>query len=319
MRNVLLALLVTAFILPGVVAETHSKPSVIDQAEHMDNTIGKEVRSLQLEISIERNIVLATETLAFLEERNITDESLENLSAQIQANLDYVKNNTPLEREDFIAIKHDTKNLTTQFKNITYTYIDDEQRSMIIQRAQDMLTNLSQSRGDRVRELVQQYNKRRVSNMLNGTETEDVIQDRLEEESLSKNQVAELVRKNIRDLPEQAQANVTEKIRRDKQERQRIVEQATQGLDRALENVKEARNARAQEVLERVKNKIENKRRGPPMMRNETNDEEPDDIDNPYVGPPERHNETEDDSDDVNESYVGPPGTRGNRTHGGAY
>ena len=318
MRNILLALLVTAFILPGVVAETHSKPSVTDQAEHMDNTIGKEVRSLQLEISIERNVVLATETLAFLEERNITDESLENLSAQIQANLDYVKNNTPLEREDFIAIKHDTKNLTTQFKNITHTYIDDEQRSMIIQRAQGTLTNLSRSRGDRVQELVQQYNKRRVSDMMNGTERDDEIQERIEEENLSKIEVAELVRQNIRDLPEQARANVTEKIRRDKQERQRSVEQATQGLDRALENVKEARNARAQEVLERVKNKIENRRRGPPHNLSESNETE-DDLENYYIGPPERHNETEDNSDDVNESYRSPPRTRGNETHGGAY
>jgi hypothetical protein len=136
------------------------------EIEIMNNSLGAEIRLLQLEKALLTNILkgeMAVQVLiglGFNTTENNTDE-LESILAEMKVLLEEVRVANTSSNESvqiFISLKNESKNLTTQFRVTIRELLNETSLKEIRERIKDMTSNEINNYGKRIRNLIRQFN-----------------------------------------------------------------------------------------------------------------------------------------------------------------
>jgi len=132
----------------------------------MNNSLGVEIRLLQLEKALLKNILKGEMTvqvligLGFNTTENNTDE-LESILSKMKLLLEDIRvvNTSSTESvQIFISLKNESKNLTTQFRETIRELLNETSLSQIRERIKEMLGDEIDNFGKRIRNLIRQFN-----------------------------------------------------------------------------------------------------------------------------------------------------------------
>lgn len=140
------------------------------EIEIMNNSLGAEIRLLQLQKALLKNILkgeMAVEVLKGLgfntTENNTTE--LESILAEMKELLVEVKTANTSSNESvqiFVSLKNQSKNLTTQFRETLKGLLDDISLREIRQRIKEMLSGELENYSKRIRNLIRQFNSNQL-------------------------------------------------------------------------------------------------------------------------------------------------------------
>ena len=131
------------------------------EIEIMNNSLGAEIRLLQLEKALLKNILkgeMAVQVLIGLE-YNTTE--LVSILDDMKLLLEEVREANTSSNESvkiFVALKNESKNLTTQFREIIKDLLDDETLREIRQRIREMVSEQVQNLSKHIRNRIRQFN-----------------------------------------------------------------------------------------------------------------------------------------------------------------
>ena len=271
---------------PGLDEET------IRQTTVMDKPAGAEMRLMQLESSMERNVIMGQKALETVLEKNPEADKTElksvvaeletikeEIEEKLQSGVVQEKNQSELV-EDFLTFKEEGKNLTNEFRKKMHEYLDEEERQQVREEARQRASEELEEKRENIKKRIREHNAEQVEHVLNnfGVENETLVQQ-VRAGEINTGQAISQVARKYRGLGEDEKHNAKLQIKSERAQRnanaQRAVEKGNQGLEnrmnqRANERLEEVRE-KLQEVRERVKNNVPehvrekiSKRMGPP-------------------------------------------------------
>ena len=171
--SILVMLVLLGSISSIVLADESEEPQENDtlnetekEIEIMNNSLGAEIRLLQLEKALLKNILkgeMAVQVLiglGFNTTENNTDE-LESILDNMKVLLEEVRVANTSSNESvqiFISLKNESKNLTTQFRETIRELLNETSLKEIRERIKEMISNELDNYGKRIRNLIRQFN-----------------------------------------------------------------------------------------------------------------------------------------------------------------
>lgn len=136
-----------------------------DEIQIMNATLGAEIRLLQLEKAIIKNILKGEMTIAVLKSLKFNTTELESLLADLKAVLEDVRiintsANDSVAR--FVALKHEARNATKLFKESLHALIDDVTLREIRERVRELVGDDLQNYTRRIQNRIRQFNRNQV-------------------------------------------------------------------------------------------------------------------------------------------------------------
>ena len=132
------------------------------EIEIMNNSLGAEIRLLQLEKALLKNILkgeMAVQVLIGLGYNNTTE--LVSILDDMKLLLEEVRSANTSSNESvqiFVALKNESMNLTTQFRESIKELLDDETLREIRQRIREMVSEQVQNLSKHIRNRIRQFN-----------------------------------------------------------------------------------------------------------------------------------------------------------------
>jgi hypothetical protein len=219
-------------VVLAVVALAQGQTAEIDtELMHFSYEKGAEVRFLQLELSIERNILTGGQVLEINPDPQLESilDDLRNLLEEVRE-VDMDKPASEL-AADFVVLKKQATELTSQFRQIASVNLSELQRTQINERTRNM--EQVRSHEARITSAKNEFNANLLRNILNGLEAEDAdMVQQLRNSQMNLEQVKNRLRFLFNELPAESKVRVTQRL----QER---VQEATAQGERARTQVRE--------------------------------------------------------------------------------
>ncbi|UCF12968.1 MAG: hypothetical protein JSW06_01600 [Thermoplasmatales archaeon] len=136
------------------------------EIEVMNNSLGAEIRLLQLEKALLKNILKGEMTvqvligLGFNTTENNTIE-LESILSEMKVVLGEIRLANTSSNESvqiFVSLKNESKNLTTQFRETIRELLNDTSLREVRERIREMVSNELDNYGKKIRSLIRQFN-----------------------------------------------------------------------------------------------------------------------------------------------------------------
>jgi hypothetical protein len=127
----------------------------------MNNSLGAQIRLLQLEKALLTNILKGVMTVQVLKGLNVTTSELEEILENLSDVLDAVRAVDPTANDSvlvFVQLKNDSRNLTKQFRDTLRSLLDNETIAMIKEQLKNMTSDELQNCSMRLRHWIRQFN-----------------------------------------------------------------------------------------------------------------------------------------------------------------
>lgn len=131
----------------------------------MNNTIGSEIRFLQLQKAIIKNILKGEMAVDVLKGLEYNTSSLELILSEMHALLEDVKEVNTSSNESiilFVEYKHDAKNLTKQFRDTVKELLNEEKLNEIRERIREMVSAELENYSKMIRNKIKQFNRNQL-------------------------------------------------------------------------------------------------------------------------------------------------------------
>jgi hypothetical protein len=161
---------ISSIVLADEAEEDPQKDDTLNETqkeiEVMNNSLGAEIRLVQLEKALLKNILkgeMAVQVLIGLgynTTENNTDE-LESILAEMKVVLEEIRVTNTSSNESiqiFVSLKNESKNLTTQFRETIRILLNNTALREIRERIKEMVSNELDNYGKRIRNLIRQFN-----------------------------------------------------------------------------------------------------------------------------------------------------------------
>ena len=253
MMNILVVLILIGSILPIVYADdSNNNPNdeyidkeIQQQTEIMNNNkLGAEIRLLQLEKAIIKNIEKGEQLLTILNdsEENITD--LQVILAEFYLLKQEVQTANPNATDAvsiFVDLKHDAVNLTKDFRETLRTVVNSSTLGQLQQRIRNMTCNQTQNVTNTIQSKIRQYNTNQFQylyQLLNENNTDWIC--KYQNGSLTENQVKQNLTKRIQQNKTTYQFQILTSLKQkkiqNKIQTQNSIQNASNGFEQRQEN-----------------------------------------------------------------------------------
>jgi len=224
------------------------------QTEIMAYEIGAEIRLLQLEKAITKNINIGEEIVTFLDEIEVNTIDLQVILAEFELLLEDVQIADPNASDAvsvFVDLKHDAVNISKDFRETVRSLPNDTLQDQIQQRTRNMTCNNTKSLSNSIQNRIRQYNSYQFRNIFqrlgeNGSE----FINRYQNGSMTQNQVRQNITKRVNQTEKANQFSLLKSLKQQKIsnriQSQNQVQNASEGFQQRQEN-------RVRERLERIK------------------------------------------------------------------
>lgn len=221
----LLLLLLVIGMLPMVFAEDEIvDANTAEEIKAFNAPYGAEVRMLQLEKSITRNVLVGAQVISVIEKNHpeedlsVAKEKLDEMEALLETVKEYTieekdSNNLAVE---FVAMKKQAIVITQEFKQITSEILTAEDRQEVHDLVKDLDKNELETINQAVGQAIRNHNTERMTRMFGivGLNNPELLQ-RINDGNATKLEVKEMVRTAYHDLNSeeriQAWNNIKEK------------------------------------------------------------------------------------------------------------
>ena len=234
-----------------------------DQAEvaTMQTQQGAQVRMLQLEKSIQANIVAGNEVISSINATNasVNTSELDAIVAELQALLDqimevdYNQSNKDLVTQ-FVAFKKQAITISQEFRELVRTIVSNDDaaqiRERIVAKEKESLGNYIQ----RIQEAKRKYNAERIRGFLNnsGIDNETMVQMYLNGET-NLGQIIASVRKSVNALGPEKRREAQQKAKENEAKRNVF---RSEVQERVHKNLQEKREEIESNIQERVQTRM---------------------------------------------------------------
>jgi len=182
-------LLLVLNLFPGVLAQegvqeelTEEKiaQDTMSEVFTMGQKLGAEIRLLQLEKSITRNIIVGDQVILKLKEEGKNTTELEVLITELEALKLEIQNLNPEDEdavERFVNIKHDAIEITKEFREISRDLLDKGDRLEIAEKIKEMDKNELNQYNERIRNKIRVQNAEIIRKIFDslGIENEELL------------------------------------------------------------------------------------------------------------------------------------------------
>lgn len=131
----------------------------------MNSTLGAEIRLLQLEKAIVKNILKGEMTISVLKSLDVNTTKLESLLADLKAVFEDVKAQNASANDSvarFVALKQEACNLTKQFRETLHALVDNVTLNEIKIRAQALVGDELQNYSRRIQNEIRHFNSNQL-------------------------------------------------------------------------------------------------------------------------------------------------------------
>lgn len=285
--NVLIVLILLSSTIPLAFADDSGNTSnnvEIDietqqQTEIMKNRLGAEIRLLQLEKAIIKNIDTGEEIILLLNGSDVDTTELQVILEIFEVLiLPEVRNADPNASDAvsiFVDLKHDAMNLSKEFRDSVRRSLTDSMLNQIQQRTRNMTCNQTQDLSQAIQNKIRQYNSNQFRNIyqLLGENAHAELRG-YQNGSLTQNQVRMNVTMRLNQTEKDKQFSFLTSI---KQQKIRSRIQLQHRIQNASEGFQERQENRLQKRLQRIEDLSDNPLYQQMMKRiqnklNDTND-----------------------------------------------
>jgi len=205
----LLLILVIGMLPIAIAAEETVDENTTRELKAFTTPFGAQVRMLQLEKSITRNIIVGTQVISVIE-KNHPEEDLTQAKTKLdemEALLETVKLYNINDKDsntlviEFVAMKKQAIVITQEFKQITREILTAEDRQEIHSKVKDLDKNQLNNINHAIKLTIRAHNSERINSMFKniGFDANKLIQ-RIEEGNITKQEVKEMTRNVYQDL-----------------------------------------------------------------------------------------------------------------------
>ena len=180
--------------------ETPNENETEKEVEIMNNSLGAEIRLLQLEKAITKNILKGERAVAVLKELGYNTTALETILAEMKLLLEEVKAADPNATDAvqiFVDLKHDAINLTKEFRTTIKGLLDDVKYNELRQQIREMILEHNQNFSNlskKIQNRIRQFNRNKIYRLYVFIEPQNQT---LVEQYMSGNATLEQVRSQI--------------------------------------------------------------------------------------------------------------------------
>jgi len=170
--SIMLMMLISipAFVIADENEENGTEDTEIDnetlkETQIMNNSLGAEIRLLQLQKAILKNILKGAMAVEVLDDLEFNVTALEAILSEMKDLLEEVKEANTSSNESvqiFVELKYEAKNLTTQFRETIKELLDEEKLNEIRARIREMVSEELQDFSKWIRSRIRQFNKNQL-------------------------------------------------------------------------------------------------------------------------------------------------------------
>lgn len=210
MKKVLtLLLMILAIGMPLSLAEETTTEDVVDattieEVKVMHNGQGAEVRLLQLEKRITRNILVGQEVIAAVEETGNDTSELEAIVSEMELLKKEVQEADPTAEDAakiYVDLKADAIDLSQQFREKATALIGEQERTRLREKAKDMDNEDIKGLEEKIRNKIRAYNAEQVKSMFGilGI-TDEALIAKVENGEATKAEIKEALRTSLQGM-----------------------------------------------------------------------------------------------------------------------
>ncbi len=234
------------------------------EARSMLSPYGAEVRMLQLEKSVTRNVLIGNIILNVIVKNNPDANTIqaENTLNTMEMVLEEIKS-SPIEGDknvliqNFVELKKEAKTLSSTFKKQTKDFITQRDRFEIMQQVREIDKNQLNQFSEKIKEKIRNFNSEKIKEKFNtiGIKNEDMI-GKIKKGDANLKEIKEYALNQFKDLNSTEKKRISSKIKNDSIKK--IVEQK-QITQRIMEKFKEKIMNNIQTRSENLKEWMERK------------------------------------------------------------
>ncbi|MEF8847905.1 MAG: hypothetical protein V5A68_02085 [Candidatus Thermoplasmatota archaeon] len=247
--------------------EVEIDEEVKKEAGIMDSKLGAEIRLLQLEKAISRNIFKAEKTISFLQEdTNENDtEKLEGILWTMKLLKEDVQSADPNSSDavqTFVDLKTDAIELTKDFRETLYQILDNETKFLLKERLRKNETNTSiENITQRIRKHIRKYNSHQIGKVSGYTgKVNDSLIKEYENKTCSLQQVKQNIKQKVNNMVKEKRKQFFSEFKENKI-KNRV--RAQECIQNATEGFQERRQQRIENRLNKSKSMGNGPSKGP--------------------------------------------------------
>jgi len=207
----LLALLLMSFF-PAAHAEEEtvdesSDESTLAEASLMDTGVGAQIRLLQLEKSITRNILIGNEVIDYLQKNNTNTTELEAIITELEALKLEVQDLDPSSEdatEKFVSIKQEAIDLSKEFRDVLKELVGEGNRPLLFGKISGIDRSELDVYNEDIKNLIHSQNFEIVSKIFEslGIENDELLQQ-IKDGSATYADVKKVISETVKDMTPQ--------------------------------------------------------------------------------------------------------------------
>ena len=281
--NLIIVLMLMASIAPLVFAdeaEDSTDEVEIDdetqkQVEIMSDGIGSEIRLLQLEQSITKNIIKGEEIVTILKDLEYDTTYLEAILAEFEFLKEEVIDADPNSTDAvqiFVDLKHDAVNLTKDFRDSLKELLDDDTIEQLRERTREMVCEQVQNLSSKIQNKIKQFNRNQLHKMYqimgeNGTS----FLNKYQNGTLTMEQVRQQIGKMVNQMTKEKRYGIFSQLKQNKIQKkiqaEICVQNATDGFQtreesRLTNRLRKSENMPDDPINEEMQERIRNRLKG---------------------------------------------------------
>ena len=282
-RNIIIVLMLMTSIAPLAFAdeaEDSTDEVEIDdetqkQVEIMIASAGSEIRLLQLEKSITKNIIKGEEVVSILKDLEYNTTYLEAILAEFEFLKEEVIDTDPNSTDAvqiFVDFKHDAVNITKDFRDALKELLDDDTIEQLRERIREMVCEQAQNLSRKIQNKIKQFNRNQLHKLYqimgeNGTS----ILNKYQNGTLTMEQVRQQIGKMVNQMTKEKRYEIFSQLKQNniqkKIQAKVCVQNATAGFQtreesRLTNRLQKSENMPNDPINEEMQERIRNRLKG---------------------------------------------------------
>jgi len=232
-----------------------------EEIEIMNNTLGAEIRLLQLEKAITKNLIKGERTVAVLQVMEYNTTELEVILAEMRLLLEEVQA-ANASVQQFVDLKSDAKKLTNEFRETIKELLSDEKIKELKEQIREIVGEELQNYSKKIQNRIKQFNRNQIYRLYGiiGV-TNETLADAYQDGNITMEEAKSQISKMVNMLTKEKKNQIFSELKKEKIDKK---DYANEEAGDAMLNFEEREQSRSQNRSDKAKNKNNNgKGKGP--------------------------------------------------------
>lgn len=190
-----------------------------EEIEIMNNSLGAEIRLLQLEKAILKNLLKGERAVEVLKAMGYNTSNLSSILTEMRLLLEEVNGTDPSSNDSvqvFVDLKIKAINLTKQFRETVKALLDDEKIKELKERVRELVGDELQNYSKKIRNRIRQFNRNQLHRLYGviGETNNSLIED-YEKGNVSLEQVKSQICKMVNQMTKEKKYQIFSEVKED--------------------------------------------------------------------------------------------------------